>query len=306
MTASRFRARTGSGRVTSGAAGVRRRVPWRQLLAVLLIAGAVAAAFFGLFWYAPFLRIADVAIEGARPQQQPGIQRAADITLGEPLVEVDTKAVAARVMATKLFSEVQVQRSWPDTVTITATPREPVLALQAEAGQVWLVDDSGVAYEEVTHAPDDLPLATSDQGLNETASAALARVASSLRTDLRAATRDLHIDAESRVSLQVKETEVFWGESEDSRLKAAVVTRLLDTAGVGYIDVSAPMAPVTAEHRPQRGERPPESAGSAASAGPSDASTEVPRSSQGATPESPEQPTPSTEPRSASATSIPG
>lgn len=268
MSSSRFGGPDVPSRRAVRARQVRLRLPVRHLVVFVIAAVALVAAVFGTFYYAPFLRVADIAVEGVPAQRRPVILRVVASHLGEPLVDVDTDEVGRRVMDTGLFAEVRVSRSWPNTVAIEATPRTPVLVLRRAGSQLRLVDEAGVEYEGAMRVPEGLPIAEAERSDDPAATAALATVARSLRPALRSVTTDLRADSKNRMTLRVNGLDVFWGESVDSHLKAAVVSRLIDTPGVGYIDVSAPMAPVTARHSPTSASQSTLSSGSASIVGP--------------------------------------
>lgn len=227
-----------------------RSVPWRRILlplaGVLLVVGLIA----GLLLFLPILRVESVEVRQAPAAQHARVVEAAQVPMGEPLVKVDTDGVEERVMATGLYASVDAGRSWPSSVTIDARPREPVLALDTPGPGLRLVDEAGVAYTAVDEAPEGVPVATAARPDDPASTAALAEVAVGLRADHRALLRRFHIADDGRISLEVGRIDVAWGDRTDSRLKAAVVSRLLSAAGVGYIDVSAPMAPVTAPSPP--------------------------------------------------------
>ena len=54
-------------------------------------------------------------------------------------------------------SAVEVARGWPDTLTITVTPRVPVAVTSAN-GQFWLLDRTGDPYLAVAAPPAGLTL----------------------------------------------------------------------------------------------------------------------------------------------------
>lgn len=284
------------------------RFALRQLVVVLTIALALLAAVYATFSYAPFLRVADIAVEGAPTQRHPVILQAAAVRMGEPLVNVEIEAVAARVMDTGLFAAVDVSRQWPDTVTISATPRTPILVLRGRGAALRLVDEAGVDYEEVLRAPQGLPVAEVERPNDPAATAGVATVARSLRPTLRSAATELRADSKNRMSLRVNDREVFWGEAADSHLKAAVLAHLLDTPGVGYIDVSAPLAPVTAAHSPSSASQSPAPSGSDLASSPRSSNSPADSSAGEATrfgDKSTRSPSPQPSPSSA-ATSDPG
>lgn len=248
------------------------RVPRRHLrtvgwivLAVMLLAGALAIAL----WQVPALRVATVEYRTS-PERTAALQEAAPVRLGQPLVEVDTEDVRRDALATRLFSSVEVSRSWPSTLVVEATPRTPAVAVRSSgAAGVALVDATGTSYETVSKAPDGVPVASAAEPEDPTALRALATVVAGLPKDVVTQVDDLGIDESRMISMTLGKVAVNWGDAGDSRLKTAVVRDLLDRPDVARIDVTAPMAPVTSTHREPSTWTPAESASRGPSGSPS-------------------------------------
>ena len=81
------------------------------------------------------------------------IRALAQVPLGEPLARVDGDAVAARVAERATVADVSIERSWPSTLVIHASPRQPFLVVKNPQGQLQVVDETGVAYAQVSAAP---------------------------------------------------------------------------------------------------------------------------------------------------------
>lgn len=210
---------------------------------------AVALAASAL-WWAPFLRVDDVRLQGATDATGVRILDAAGISSGEPLVEVDPDEVADRVRATGLVAGVHVDRRWPATVTVTVSPRVPVLAVATSPSQVELVDVDGVAFDRVAARGVGVPVATlgrRDAGSRPAQLRTAAAVVRSLSADQRKELTSLAIAASGIVSLRVGQVDVVWGDAGQGALKSAVLSSLLARPGVDRVDVSAPSTPALHE-----------------------------------------------------------
>jgi cell division protein FtsQ len=165
--------------------------------------------------------------------------------MGIPLVRVNTAAVARRVVATPELAEVTVSRSWPNTITISVTPRVPVLAVKDPQGQVQVVDSQGVAYAKVTEPPRGVPLINTVESPSslESLRAAMA-VLGALSPAQRDQVSNVTVLGPNMVTLKLGAVTVVWGGASEPQLKVKVMTALLRQQGVGTIDVSAPRTPV--------------------------------------------------------------
>gem|GEM_PF-982125 len=241
-------------------------------LVVLVLVPAIGAA---VLWYAPFLRLEQVEYRTA-PDRMAALRKAAPLDKGRPLVEVDTDAVHDAVLRDPVFTSASVDRSWPSTLVVEATPRTPVVAVEGgEGASLRLVAADGVAYETVSSPPRGIPRARVDAPEDPAALRGLVSFVTRLDADLLSEARDLHVDTRGRITATIGGVEVVWGSAEDPALKAAVVRNLVSRAGVARIDVSVPMEPVTSHER--RGEAATPSPGSTASGpGPSGSPTAGP------------------------------
>lgn len=250
-------ARTGSGtasphaRFAQRAAAVRRGP--RRL--VLVAAGLVVllGALGWLILFSPVLAARHVQVEGVPAATAATVRHQAQVPLGRPLARVDLSAVAQRVIATGRMAQVSVSRSWPGTVIIRASRREPVLVLQNPQGQLEVVDKTGVAYATVDKAPKGVPQVSLRSVRAADRSIALRAAAETLAVlpaRERARVDSVTVDGPETVGFTLGKVRVKWGDGDDGALKLKVLEALLHQKGVrangGRIDVSAPNAPVLA------------------------------------------------------------
>jgi cell division protein FtsQ len=162
------------------------------------------------------------------------------------------QAVARRVAAVPLVRSVRVVRSWPSTLTVVVTEREPIAAVPA-AGGVALVDDDGVVVQTAAGAPAGLPLldvdlATAGAGALRAARAVAADIPASLRPGLRR----IGATSPDDVTFTLADgTRVVWGSADDAARKAEALIAVhpRSVPHPQEVDVSSPGTPaVTTTH----------------------------------------------------------
>lgn len=141
-------------RIAERAAKVRRR-PW---LVAALVTGIVAliGGLIYLFWFSAVLEVDDVVVR--HEQEETGLPEdlaqdvlsAAAVPTGVPMARVDTGAAQDRVLQDLRLAEVSVQRSWPSTITVVVTPREPAIILTQPGEPERVADAAGVVYDQVS------------------------------------------------------------------------------------------------------------------------------------------------------------
>lgn len=222
----------------------RRRI-WK-LVGVLVILGALAVGGWWVLWRSDWLLVEQVVVTGSEARWEPQILAAAGVPMGQPLVQVDGAATEEAVSQVSIVRAVKVLHSWPSTVTIQVTPREPVIGVVQSSGQVSLVDADGAVIETTAEAPDALPVVLTEGAAGQSQSSYLAawRVLTSLPASIADQVTATTVTSAELVTLQLGERTVIWGGPEDSELKAQAAEALLGTPAL-LIDVSAPRSPVT-------------------------------------------------------------
>jgi cell division protein FtsQ len=212
--------------------------------AVALVAG-IAWALLG----SSFLVLRSVRITGDRQLPRSEVLTAADLTLGTPLIRIDTSAVALRVESLVQVQSARVTRSWPNTIVISITPRRPDLAVPARGG-FDLVDPSGVVLGWAAAEPRGFVVLRPPGGVvTSLRGSAAVRAAGLVVRDLpgwlRGQVRSVRSAGPAQVMLTLDSgVTIVWGGPSDSRQKAAVLAILLRTGARCY-DVSDPVTAVT-------------------------------------------------------------
>lgn len=220
----------------------------RPLRLLTWVAGTLAALAL-LIWvvgFSPLLVVRSVEVDGVPQSDIAAIAKTAAVPMGQPLARIDDDAIAARVRQRATLANVSIERSWPSTVVIHASPRAPVLVLKNPQGQLHVVDASGVAYTQVAAAPKGVPMvnAASAAALSKDAIQAAVSVVTVLPRSLQHQVTDVTVSGANLVTLRIGGTTVVWGGMSDPDKKLTVMTALLK-GRPKVIDVSAPDTPVT-------------------------------------------------------------
>ena len=242
-------ARTATGRRPSPAASRftarRRRSRARRVLAVLAVVTGVAAVA-GAVWlvgWSDVTALEEVRVDGADGELASRVAQVAEAPVGEPLIRVDTDAMAARVRDLPELASVSVARSWPRTIVVSVTPRVAAAAIP-DGDTWWLVDVTGLLFGETSEQPANLPVLDAPVDADaEATRAAGAAVLDGLPSTVRDLVGAVGAESEADVRLELVDgATVRWGGPELADRKAEVLLTLLDQEGSTY-DVSAPERP---------------------------------------------------------------
>ena len=207
----------------------------------LLALGAVLLGVLGwVVTSTSLLGVRTVSIEGAHRLTVAQLTVAAAVPLGQPLLRLDTGAVAARVRQVDGVASVRVSRGWPSTLHVAIAERQPVAAVR-RAGKWAYIDVSGTEF--FTFAQQPAGLAVLDiarpQPQDEATRSALA-VLVSLPPGLSGQISSVRAATPSGVVLVLGGGQVIrWGPPGESANRAAAAQALL-SRGARVIDVSSP------------------------------------------------------------------
>ncbi|KGA12141.1 MAG: hypothetical protein GM44_0675 [actinobacterium acAMD-2] len=219
-----------------------------------LVVVVLGAAIVGLVVVVNFTGVFDVTGVQAtgvdRPTQELMIV-AADITEGTPLARVNTSQVAESVQReVPAVSSVTVQRRWPHSIVIKATPRT-VAANVTVDGLVRWADQTGFVFGAVNQprkaAPSIIvrPRFGTDTSARQRAIAEALIVARALPAQVKA--KLARIEFRSQDDIVIATTSgrtIRWGSADDSDRKAVVLAALLGRKAKVY-DVRTPDLPTT-------------------------------------------------------------
>jgi cell division protein FtsQ len=224
----------------------------RRLRITLVVASAiivVGVAFLTI--HSPLLDLDHVRVTGAHRESSGAVQAAARLHLGDPLLFVDTGAVARRVEKLPWVERAVVHRDFPGTLTISITDYVPTAYVRRPDGRVVLIASNGRAIALAATTP---AVAVEIRGERVAPSvgsllspSAAADVMRYLPGRLRALVSAIDVGDTFVLGLRTG-GEVRLGTLDHLRAKGAAALGVLDhLAGqpFTYIDVSAPQAPVS-------------------------------------------------------------
>ncbi len=223
---------------------------WRRVRPFVYagLALALAGAAVWLVFFSSVLTARTVRVEGLQTLSQARVEKTAQVPQGRPLARVDLAAIQARVETIAAVRSVAVSRSWPHTVRIEVTERQPLAVVNRGDG-LQAVDSEGVLFGRYATQPADLPLIRTSPGVSAEALAEAARVVAVLRSDIRGRVEYVDVESVDRIRLRLSgkgPRTVMWGSAEHSAEKAEVLAVLLGKAGgASEIDVSVPGRPTT-------------------------------------------------------------
>ncbi|WP_030256528.1 cell division protein FtsQ/DivIB [Streptomyces violens] len=236
-------------------AGERR--PGRPRRRTLIVATVLIALLVGfgtwVLYGSDWLRAEQVQVRGTDVLTVREVEAAADVPLGDPLASVDTDGIAARLTdRLRRIKSVEVERSWPDTISLNVTERQPVLVVQ-KGGKFREVDDRGVRFATVGIAPRDVPRLEMDAADSPSLrrfgipalNRAAVKVATALPDTVGKDVRVIRVRSYDSITLELTGgRRVEWGSEEHGTEKAKVLRALLKAArDAHHFDVSVPSAP---------------------------------------------------------------
>lgn len=134
---------------------VRRREGRRRLRRLLAVAGALLAglAAWGLS-VSPLLDVDRVLVRGTVGERVVAVLEASGIRHGDTMATLDLGAAGSSVESVPWVDGATVRRSWPGTVVVEVTERQPLAAL-ATADGAWALVDGDRRMVEVVAAGHD-------------------------------------------------------------------------------------------------------------------------------------------------------
>lgn len=223
-----------------------RRVLLVRRIALTVVTLALAAGAVWVAFFSPVFAFSSSAVvvsgEDGTLVTAESVRESIASFEGVPLTRLNTQAVARAVESNVAVRSATVSRRWPTSLRVSVTMRTG-MAVEATSTGYWLVDDQGVAFQQVASAG-DYPVAT----LPEDRATGAADIASVLGA-LDEATRS-QVSAVTSTGTQVNFTlrggqTVKWGTRGDAPQKARVLATLLANVQASIYDVSSPNHPVT-------------------------------------------------------------
>jgi len=212
-------------------------------LAVLVLMLVSLAVLTYLLLASSLLGVRSVDVTGTTVLTDDQVREAAAVPVGQPMLRLDSAAIAGRVATLAAVAQVRVERSWPSAVIVHVTERVPV-AFEPTGTAARLVDGGGLFFATVPAPPPGLPELHAPDGAPARAAAMVITALGdpayqALRAELVAVSAESPADV--RLRLRGDRT-VRWGSAADSGRKAEVLAVLLSQPGQVY-DVASPDLP---------------------------------------------------------------
>ena len=223
-----------------------RRILLARRIALTLVSLALAAGGVWVAFFSPVFAFSSSAVvvsgEDGTLVTADSVRSSIASFEGIPLTRLNTQAVARAVESNVAVRSASVSRRWPTSLRVSVTMRTG-MAVEAASGGYWLVDDQGVAFQQVPSAG-EYPLVTLPED-RATGAADIASVLGALDEATRA-----QVSAVTSTGTQVNFTlrggqTVKWGTRGDAPQKARVLATLLANVQASTYDVSSPNHPVT-------------------------------------------------------------
>ncbi|WAP55511.1 cell division protein FtsQ/DivIB [Streptomyces sp. S465] len=236
------------------AARRRIRLPGRRTLLLTAVAVTLLGAGGGWLLYgSSWLRTERVRVAGTTVLTAEEVRDAADVSMNTPLAAVDTGAIEHRLRERlPRIAKVDVSRSWPHTISLVVTEREPE-AIVEEDGKFHEVDAGGVLFSTVSKRPKGVPLLEMEPDRSPSSrhfgAARLrreaVRVVTQLPEKVHRDTRSLRVRSYDSITLELTGGRtVAWGSGERGEAKAKTLTALMKARpDADHFDVQAPSAP---------------------------------------------------------------
>lgn len=208
-------------------------------------AGVLVVVLF-LVWlltFSPVFRVHDVTVSGTVLLTKDAVLKAAVVPGNQPMLGLDTSAIAERVRTLPAVRDVTVERDFPDAILIDVAERTLVYQ-RVEGAAFESVDADGVVFD-TSDSPAEGTVQAVTAGREPRLLRDVAEVVSNIPEKLLPRVELLQAKAVDRITLQLDDGDlVVWGSAEQSELKGDVLVALLDVDARLY-DVSAPSYPTT-------------------------------------------------------------
>lgn len=231
---------------------MKRNLPTKSSKTVLVI--ALTLTLFGassyLLGWSNLLTVKEIEINGAPTKSaETEIAKGLDLSQGDKLARVDSKALSNRIEANDWVSSVDISRNWLNgRVVININPRVPVALFSLLGKPQLALDASGKEFKAPGEIPPSLPKVSAS-------SIASGLVAIELFTQMpKSFSEDIdRLTAVSPTNISIygkfsdQNLQIIWGNGDETTLKIKVVNRLLElpeNKSIRLIDVSAPHAPI--------------------------------------------------------------
>lgn len=217
---------------------------------IVLSALTLLALFVGAGLFTPVMSVRDIDVRGTSRVDAGAVEEALASLRGEPLALVSDERVFDALKQFSLIEHYSTEKIPPGTLRINVRERQPMMAVQSDAG-FDLLDSSGVVIERVDaeHLPEHIPVMRGVPVNPESASfRAVSLALRNMPDDLKTQIAEVSAATPQHISLTLHSgVVVVWGDATNTKRKSLVFQSMVQALGdqsVSTIDVSSPNAPV--------------------------------------------------------------
>jgi cell division protein FtsQ len=222
-----------------------------RLLVAIVVLGLLGAAGW-LVTHSTLLDVDRVRVAGTQRVAAGDVRRVSGVHPGDPILFIDTGAVARRVERLPWVDEAHVERRLAGDLEIRVTERTPVLWVRRAPDSVALIDGRGRVLADAPEVSGELPeltgLATLPAPGQDVVPRGAAAVVAELPAELRSRVTSVVANG-GTVTLELRDgPEVRLGPPDRVAAKARAALAVLGTisgAPPAYVDVRVLSAPVT-------------------------------------------------------------
>ena len=220
----------------------RRGVRGLRMLTWLVVLTVLGVGLGLILYFTPLMSARSLVVTGTGVVTREEVVAAAKVTLGTPLLQIDTDEVADRVAGIRRVASARVQREYPSTLRITIVERVPIVVKDYPDGP-HLFDKDGVDFATAPPPPGLAYIDVDHPGPNDPPTRAALQVMTSLSPDVVGQVSRIAAPSVASITLTLTDGRtVLWGTTDRTDEKAEKLGALLTQPGHTY-DVSSPDLP---------------------------------------------------------------
>ena len=220
----------------------RRAVRGLRLLTWLVVLTVIGVGLGLILYFTPLMSARSLVVTGTGVVTREEVVDAAKVTLGTPLLQIDTDEVADRVAGIQRVASARVQREYPSTLRITIVERVPIVVKDYPDGS-HLFDKDGVDFATAPPPPGLAYIDVDHPGPNDPPTKAALQVMTSLSPEVVGQVSRIAAPSVASITLTLTDGRtVVWGTTDRTDEKAEKLGALLTQPGRTY-DVSSPDLP---------------------------------------------------------------
>lgn len=234
-----------------------KRVRKKQQLQVGLMLVLMIAALTVFVWLyrSDLFRVKRIEISGNKHLSDKKVDKIAEIEPTDSLVRIPLEKVKNRLLKNRWIKDVEIKRSFPNTVKIQVTERKAIAIVPVEDGNA-VVDKEGLVLDNIQDIDNvdlvlirdlDVTEAKVGQKISAKSFSNACLCLSNLDDSLRRSLSIVSAPSVDKLSLYTKKgVEIIYGKAEDFKKKNYIIKKILSDNGdeVIFIDIRVVSNPV--------------------------------------------------------------